>query len=133
MQIVQRLPPTQKIRTLTHLMLPFFTPVYDQEKEHQFLIISQGAFVEFLLGQNKNQLGLQLEENHVFCLFHLLVQEDEDEQPESAAQADSKFILYDEFIELVKTYMKKELIMQQSKSLGINYDVLGKERVEFLF
>ena len=70
------------------------------------------------------------------CLLHLLVQEDEDEQQESgssAAQADSKFILYDEFIELVKTYMKKELIMQQSKSLGINYDVLGKESVEFLF
>lgn len=133
MQIVQRLPPTQKIRTLTHLMLPFLTPVYDQEKERQFLIISQGAFVEFLLGQNKNQLGLQLEESHVVCLLHLLVQEDEDEQPESAAQADSKFILYDEFIELVKTYMKKELIMQQSKSLGINYEVLGKESVEFLF
>lgn len=46
---------------------------------------------------------------------------------------DSKFILFDEFIELVKTYMKKELIMQQSKSLGINYDVLGKESVQFLF
>lgn len=29
--------------------------------------------------------------------------------------------------------MKKELIMQQSKSLGIHYDVLGKESVEFLF
>ena len=46
---------------------------------------------------------------------------------------DNKFILYDEFIELVKTYMKKELIMQQSKSLGINYDILGRESVEFLF
>lgn len=33
MQIVQRLPPTQKIRTLTHLMLPFLTPVFDQEKQ----------------------------------------------------------------------------------------------------
>lgn len=32
MQIVQRLPPTQKIRTLTHLMLPYLTPLYDQEK-----------------------------------------------------------------------------------------------------
>jgi hypothetical protein len=50
MQIVQRLPPTQKIRTLTHLMLPFLTPVYDQEKQRQFLIISQGAFIQFLLG-----------------------------------------------------------------------------------
>jgi hypothetical protein len=29
--------------------------------------------------------------------------------------------------------MKKELIMQQSKSLGINYDILSKESVEFLF
>jgi hypothetical protein len=49
------------------------------------------------------------------CLLHLLVQEDEDEQNESGSseqQADNKFILYDEFIELVKTYMKKELIMQ---------------------
>jgi hypothetical protein len=50
MQIVQRLPPTQKIRTLTHLMLPFLTPVYDQDKHRQFLIISQGAFIQFLLG-----------------------------------------------------------------------------------
>ena len=116
-------------------MLPFLTPVYDQEKQRQFLIISQGAFIQFLLGQNKNQLGLQLEESHVVCLLHLLVQEDDDEANESGSepQPDSKFILYDEFIELVKTYMKKELIMQQSKSLGINYDVLGKESVEFLF
>ena len=44
-----------------------------------------------------------------------------------------KFIQYDEFVELVKTYMKKELIMKQSKSLGINYDILSKESVEFLF
>lgn len=29
--------------------------------------------------------------------------------------------------------MKKELIMQQSKSLGLNYDILGQESVEFLF
>jgi hypothetical protein len=29
--------------------------------------------------------------------------------------------------------MKKELIMQQSKGLGINYDILSKESVEFLF
>ena len=39
----------------------------------------------------------------------------------------------EEFIELVKTYMTKELIMQQSKSLGINYDILSKAGVEFLF
>lgn len=133
MQIVQRLPPTQKIRTLTHLMLPFLTPIFDQEKQREFLIISQNSFIEFLLGQNKNQLGLQLEESHVVCLLHLLVQEDEDEPEEGNTQPDSKFILYDEFVELVKTYMKKELIMQQSKNLGINYDVLGKESVEFLF
>ena len=29
--------------------------------------------------------------------------------------------------------MKKEPIMQQSRSLGINYDILSKESVEFLF
>jgi hypothetical protein len=29
--------------------------------------------------------------------------------------------------------MKKELIMKQSKSLGIHYDLLSKESVEFLF
>lgn len=33
----------------------------------------------------------------------------------------------------MKTYMTKELIMQQSKSLGINYDILSKASVEFLF
>jgi hypothetical protein len=85
MQIVQRLPPTQKIRTLTHLMLPYLTPLYDQEKQRQFLIISQEAFIQFLLGQNKGQLGLQLEESHFVCLLHLLVQEDEDEQNESGS------------------------------------------------
>ena len=36
-------------------------------------------------------------------------------------------------MELVKTYMKKELIMNQSKQLGIHYDILSKESVEFLF
>jgi len=79
MQVVQRLPPTQKIRTLTHLMMPYLSPIYDQEKQRQFLIISQTAFIQFLLGQNKNQLGLQLEESHIICLLHLLVQEDEEE------------------------------------------------------
>ena len=47
-------------------------------------------------------------------MLHLLVQEDDDEPQENGAdegQPDNKFILYDEFIELVKTYMKKELIM----------------------
>ena len=29
--------------------------------------------------------------------------------------------------------MKKELIMNQSKGLGINYDILSKQSVEFLF
>jgi len=41
--------------------------------------------------------------------------------------------LFEEFIELVKIHMTKELIMQQSKSLGINYDILSKVAVEFLF
>lgn len=133
MQIVQRLPPTQKIRTLTHLMMPYLSPICDPTKQKQYLIISQNAFIQFLLGQNKNQLGLELDESHIICLLHLLVQEDEDESQASDLQNQTKFILYDEFIELVKTYMKKELIMQQSKSLGINYDILSKESVEFLF
>ena len=56
-------------------------------------------------------------------------------EDENGGQQDSqnKYILYDEFIGLVKTYMKKEPIMQQSQSLGINYDILSKESVEFLF
>jgi hypothetical protein len=59
----------------------------------------------------------------------LLVREDEKEQQDTQ----NKYILYDEFVELVKTYMKKELIMNQSKGLGINYDILSKQSVEFLF
>jgi len=79
-------------------------------------------------------LGLQLDENHVICLLHLLVQEDDEGNGEEADESQqNKFILFEEFIELVKTYMTKELIMQQSKSLGINYDILSKESVEFLF
>ena len=57
-------------------------------------------------------------------MLHLLVQE-EGEAP--------RIILHEEFIELVKTYMKKELIMKQSKQLGIHYDLLSKDSVEFLF
>ena len=41
-------------------------------------------------------------------MLHLLVQEDEDAE----TKEQPKFILYDEFVELVKTYMKKELIMK---------------------
>jgi len=48
-------------------------------------------------------------------------------------RGNQRYILFDEFIELVKTYMKKELIMKQSVSLGINYGILSKESVEFLF
>ena len=66
-----------------------------------------------------------LGESHIVCLLHLLVQEEDDEN--------EKFILYDEFVELVKTYMKKELILEESKGLGIHYDILSKESVEFLF
>lgn len=55
----------------------------------------------------------------------------EDEKDQQDTQ--NKYILYDEFVELVKTYMKKELIMNQSKGLGINYDILSKQSVEFLF
>jgi len=57
------------------------------------------------------------------------VREDEKDQQDTQ----NKYILYDEFVELVKTYMKKELIMNQSKGLGINYDILSKQSVEFLF
>lgn len=57
------------------------------------------------------------------------MREDEKEQQDTQ----NKYILYDEFVELVKTYMKKELIMNQSKGLGINYDILSKQSVEFLF
>jgi hypothetical protein len=82
------------------------------------------------LGQGQNQLGLQLQENHIICLLHLLVREEDDKDDQDSQ---NKYILYDEFVELVKTYMKKELIMNQSKDLGINYDILSKQSVEFLF
>lgn len=49
------------------------------------------------------------------------------------AGEDHKYIVFEEFIELVKTYMKKELIMEQSKDLGIHYEILCKESVEMLF
>lgn len=68
-----KLPPSQKIRSLTELMMPHLIPVYDQQQERQYLIIGQDAFIQFLLGSDENQLGLQLDENHVICLLHLLV------------------------------------------------------------
>ena len=68
-----KLPPSQKIRSLTELMMPYLIPVYDQQQERQYLIIGQDAFIQFLLGSEENQLGLQLDENHVICLLHLLV------------------------------------------------------------
>jgi len=54
-------------------MMPHLIPVYDQQQERQYLIIGQDAFIQFLLGSDENQLGLQLDENHVICLLHLLV------------------------------------------------------------
>lgn len=84
------------------------------------------------MGKGDNQLGLELGESHVVCLLQLLVQET-GEDDEKDPEAITRFILIDEFIELVKTYMKKELIMEQSKGFGIHYDILSKESVEFLF
>ena len=48
MQIVAKLPPTQKIRTLTQFMIPYLQPIQDSQR--MFLIISQGAFIQFLMG-----------------------------------------------------------------------------------
>lgn len=112
MQIVQKLPQSQKIKSLTEFMMPYLIPVYDQQQQRQYPIISQDAFIQFLLGQGENQLGLQLDENHVICLLHLLVQEDDDGGDDVEESQQNKFILFEEFIELVKTYMTKELIMQ---------------------
>lgn len=89
--------------------------------------MSQEAFVQFLVGQQQNQLSLDLTESHIGCLLHLLVEEDDkDDIP-------GGYILFDVFIEYVKTYMKKAIIMEQSKSLGIFYDILSRETVTFLF
>lgn len=55
-------------------------------------------------------MGLMLDEGHIICLLHLLVQENEHEGEEE--DSTQRYILFDEFIELVKTYMKKELIMK---------------------
>ena len=73
MQIVSKLPSSQKIHTLTQYMTPYLITVYDEQQQRQYPIISQDAFIQFLLGQGQNQLGLQLDENHVICLLHLLV------------------------------------------------------------
>ena len=50
MQIVQKLPDQNKIKTLTQCMMPYLTPVYDQDQQKQSLIISQNAFIQFLFG-----------------------------------------------------------------------------------
>lgn len=131
MQIVKALPDQHKIKTLTHCMLPYMKNIIDESTNKQLLIISQTDFVHFLFGNEPNQLGLEVNESHIICLLHLLVQEAEEDDKED--DPENKFILFDEFIELVKTYMKKELIMEQSKNLGINYEILSKESVEYLF
>ena len=88
-------------------MMPFLQSTFDGQK--QLLIINQEDFIEFLQGpEEERKLALTLDDSHVFCLLHLLVQEDEDAE----TKEQPKFILYDEFVELVKTYMKKELIMK---------------------
>lgn len=131
MQIVESLPEQSKIKTLTNCMMPYLKQTVDESTKKHYLIISQTDFIQFLFGSGQNQLGLELNESHVICLLHLLVQEAE--QDEEDEDPDNQFILFDEFIELVKTYMKKELIMVQSKSIGIHYDILSKESVEYLF
>ena len=59
-------------------------------------------------------------------MLHVLSQEHD------GAAGPEQIILVEEFVELVRTCMKKELIMQTSTLLGIHYDILGEESVEFL-
>ena len=61
MQIVKSLPDQHKIRTLTKAMMPYLSPIFDQQARRQYLIINQNNFIQFLLGQGDNQLGLQLD------------------------------------------------------------------------
>lgn len=59
-------------------MMPFLQATYDGQQHKQLLIINQEDFIEFLQGpQNEQKLGLTLDDSHVYCLLHLLVQEDE--------------------------------------------------------
>ena len=50
MQIVQKLPPAQKIRSLTQYLMPYLSPIFDQMQQRQYLIIGQNAFIQFLSG-----------------------------------------------------------------------------------
>jgi hypothetical protein len=39
-------------------MMPYLQPIFDQDIQKQYLIISQNSFIEFLIGNQPNQLGL---------------------------------------------------------------------------
>jgi hypothetical protein len=72
--------------------------------------------VEFLIRPDDGCLGLNIDQTHVISLLNLLVQE-ESIVPRGAQEEEEEktmFILFDEFIELVKTFMKKEQILVQS-------------------
>ena len=97
------------------------------------MIISQEAFTNFLVSHESPCLNLQLENSNISCLLHLLVQEDPSVMEDGNTGRRARFILFDEFVELIKTYMKKEQILAQSEQAGTNYNILGKESVEFLF
>jgi hypothetical protein len=87
MQIVQKLPANNKIRSLTELMMPLLMAVQGEDQQNEYLIVTQEDFIQFLLGEGPENLGLQIEENNIICLLNMLVQEKSLDENEDESDA----------------------------------------------
>ena len=90
-------------------------------------------------------LGITFSDKELYCLLHILVREQEtpvDASQNSTAQGGNEslnqtqdsagYILYRDVYTLVRNYLRKQKIMEQSINLGLNYQVLTKTTFDFL-
>lgn len=91
-------------------------------------------------------LGISFSDKELYCLLHILVRESETQNNSqidisgslgpneglNQTQDNAGYILYRDVYTLVRNYLHKEKVMQQSISLGLDYQVLTKATFDFL-
>lgn len=92
-------------------------------------------------------LGISFSDKELYCLLHILVRESDANNNSAdgpapdgsvtgglnpAQQDTAGYILYKDVYTLVRNYLHKEKLMQQSISLGLDYSVLSKVTFDFL-
>ena len=87
-------------------------------------------------------LGITFSDKELYCLLHILVRESDPAEPApdgsaagglNPAQPETPgYILYKDVYTLVRNYLHKEKLMQQSINLGLDYSVLTRVTFDFL-